>query len=601
MTISPELATLVEHPPEGNEWLHEIKFDGYRLISIISGNKINLYTRNQHDWTYKFPELVKGFSQLDIKSAILDGEIVALNKDKKSDFQLLQNHIKEQKTSSLIYYSFDLLYYNGFNLTSLPLHERKAILKTLLSQAKSKIQYSDHLVGNGKQFFNEACHVGLEGVVSKKSSSKYVQARTRDWQKSKCMQRQEFIVIGFTKPKGSRPYFGSLLLAVNENKQLRYSGNVGTGFDTYSLQEMFSLLNKYKTTTMPIAIKPKGIPNITWVDPTIVVEVEFTEWTREGLLRHPSFKGVRSDKPAIDIIHEKVEPTMKKSVENSYDFTHPDKILYPEQGLTKLDLANYYQAVHEWILPHVINRPLTIVRCPQGQQNKCFYQKHFLESEMPGLHSIPIKEKHDTQPYNYITDITGLMSLVQLGVLEIHNWGCHIDKVEKPDLIIFDLDPAPDRTWKQVIEGAFFVKNNLDKFGLRSFVKTTGGKGLHVVVPIKREYGWEEIEIFAHTFVNYLVSIKPDAYVATMSKAKRKGKIFLDYLRNKRGATAITPYSTRAKEDATVAMPLGWDELSAKIKSDHFTVLNAPKYLAKLKKDPWEDFFILKQRLKLPT
>jgi bifunctional non-homologous end joining protein LigD len=300
------------------------------------------------------------------------------------------------------------------------------------------------------------------------------------------------------------------------------------------------------------------------------------------------------------IINKVVKKTKRTKTHADYPFTNPDKVLYPENGITKLDLADYYKKIHQWILPHVTKRPLTLVRCPEGRQKKCFFQKHLNDLSADGLYSINIQDKTGIESCIYIKDEKGLMALVQFAALEIHVWGCHINNMEKPDLVTFDLDPGEEVEWKKVIESAYFVKENLEKIKLTSFVKTTGGKGLHVVVPVRPQYGWDEIEIFAHTFVKYLVSLNPDSYVANMSKAKRKGKIFLDYLRNQRGATVISPYSTRAKNNAPVATPLSWDELSNKTRSDTFNINTVITRLEKVTKDPWKEFFNIKQKLKLP-
>lgn len=605
--LSPELATLIDKPPQGNEWLHEIKFDGYRLLAFLNGKQVRLMTRNNNDWTDKFPYLVKELQKLKLTNTILDGEIIVYDDKKHSDFQLLQNSIHADDTKNILYYLFDLPFFNSKNLTDLPLLTRKQELEELIPLKNTRLQFSSHIIGQGEKLFKEACKLGLEGIVAKNIHSKYVQKRSKNWLKIKCIQRQEFIVVGFTHPQGSRAYFGSLLLAVNSQDKLVYCGHVGTGFTGDSLQTMHDMLQKYITKDAPIkqVVGIKNKKSITWVRPKIIVEVEFSAWTKDNILRHPSFKGIRSDKRTKQISYEKPEEitivkNKGKKTMLDYPFTHPDKILFPEPEISKLNLAEYYQKVHSLMLPYLIKRPLTIVRCPQGLPHKCFYQKHLNEAEILGIYTIPIREKSGKQPYLYIKDETGLMALVQMGVLEIHTWGCHVDKIEKPDLITFDLDPGDDVPWKKVIETAFFVKEQLEKLKLVSFVKITGGKGLHVVLPIQRQYGWDEIEVFARTFVDYLVMQKPDLYLANMSKAKRKGKIFLDYLRNQRGATAITPYSTRAKVEAPLALPIAWDELSAKIKPNLFTVNNIDKYLRAHAENPWEDFFLIKQKLRLP-
>lgn len=607
--IFPQLATLVDNPPQGDQWLHEIKLDGYRLICFIQDQDIKLMTRRGQNWTNKFKNIVKEIKRLKIKSAVLDGEVVAIDQQKRFNFQLLQNTIHDHAKGKLIYYVFDLIYYDGHDLSKTPLIERKKILFQLLNSVNSKaVIYNDHIMGHGEAVFKEACQMELEGIVSKRVESHYVQKRTKNWLKVKCKKRQEFVVGGFTKSQGRRKYFGSLLLGVYEDHQLQYCGHVGTGFTESTLESMAVLLQKYKTDHMPFKSRPPDVKQVTWVEPRLVVEVEFSDWTDSKILRMPSFKGLREEKQPRKMMLEKSHAVSqkksgKKSNNNNLDFnyplTNPEKILYPEGNITKLQLARYYETIHEWMLPYIINRPLTLLRCPQGIEHKCFYQKHLHETTVESLHPVKIKEKDKIEEYLYLKNGEGLIALVQLGVLEIHAWNCHVDDIEKPDMIVFDLDPAPDVMWKKVIHAAVFVKEQLEKLKLKSFVRTTGGKGLHVVVPIIRQYNWDEVTAFAHAFVDYLVALEPDNYVGIMTKSKRKGKIYIDYLRNQRGATSIASYSTRAKGNAPVATPLSWDELSPRIKSTAYTIENLPSRLAKLKKDPWKDFFKIKQRLKL--
>lgn len=609
-SITPQLATLVAKPPSGDEWLHEIKFDGYRLICFVQKDDVRLITRGHQDWTMKFTTIAHAIKALRLPNAILDGEIVALDKTQRSDFQLLQNSIHDQDTSSLIYYLFDLIYFDGYDLSATPLIERKQLLQQFISSNEDTLRYSDHVIGHGEAVFAKANELSLEGIVSKNINSPYLQKRSHSWLKIKCVKRQEFVIAGFTKPGGKRSYFGALLLGVYDKKhRLIYCGRVGTGFTENSLETIAALLTRYQTSKMPFAKCPPESKQVTWVEPQLVAEIEFAEWTREGILRQPSFKGLRNDKSPKKIIKEVAEmPPMKsKSAKKSqqknnpisYPLTNPDRVLYPKQGITKLQLAEYYDRVKDWIMPYVANRPLTLLRCPSGRHHECFYQKHLNESTPETIHTIPIKEKHKTEDYIYINDFGGLVSLVQLGVLEIHPWASRIDNIERPDMITFDLDPAPDVQWKKVIEAAFFVKELLQDVGLKSFVKTTGGKGLHVVIPIKRMNSWEEIKEFSHAVVKVVVDERPQDYIGVMTKAKRTGKIFLDYLRNQRGATAVAAYSTRAKENATVSTPLSWDELTVRIKSDTFTIKNVPTRLDELKKDPWQDFFHLHQSLPL--
>ncbi|CEK10056.1 DNA ligase D [Legionella hackeliae] len=603
--ISPQLTTLVDKPPQGSQWLHEIKFDGYRIIAFKDGKSIRLISRNNIDWTRKFKNVIKALQHLPATRVIVDGEVVLLNDKQKTDFQRLQNAMKGDKDYPFYYYIFDLLYYEKFNLKSLPLLQRKEILEKLLLNAPSALQYSDHIAGHGENVLNKSCELGLEGIISKDSQSTYQERRSKSWVKIKCIKRQEFVIGGYLKPQRSRQYFRSLLLGVfNDEGELIYTGNVGTGFTESSLKEVYTELQKNLKDENPFNSIFPDAKNAIWVNPVLIAEVEFSQWTSEGKLRHPSFKGLRKDKEAGAIKREEevAIKTINKKTPQSRKITisSPEKILYNQDNITKQDLYDYYDKISEFILPFVRNRPLTLVRCPESYK-ECFYQKHYYKSTPKALCAIPIKNKSDdeVEQYIYLKDKEGLLSLVQIGALEIHPWGSRIDNVESPDMITIDLDPGTDVSWKEVVKAAFEIKKHLEAFKLTCFVKTTGGKGLHVVVPIFPEYNWEEVKNFTHVFVEFLERINPNAYVTNMAKAKRKGKIFVDYLRNQRGATAISAYSTRARLHAPVATPIHWDELTNDIKDTFYTIHTLPQRLKKLKDDPWKEFWNIKQSLRL--
>ncbi|KTC81578.1 DNA ligase D [Legionella brunensis] len=603
--ISPELATLVDKPPQGSEWLHEVKFDGYRIIAFKDNQSICLMSRNHIEWTKNFNNVVQALKKLPVKRAIFDGEVVLLDESYRSSFQLLQNAMKADKEYPFIYNIFDLLYYEQFSLKNLPLVQRKAILEKLLFAASSILRYSDHIIGRGQEVFEKSCQLGLEGIISKNANSTYQEKRAKSWLKIKCIQRQEFVIGGYSKPKGTRQYFRSLFLGFfNEEGELVYSGNVGTGFTEASLKEVFEELQKNLCDGNPFDTIPSGSKEATWVKPKLVAEIEFSEWTSEGKLRHPSFKGLRKDKKASLIKREEKVPVKKLRVRkpktNKITLSNPEKILYAKDNITKQDLFNYYDEISSFILPFIKNRPLTLVRCPNGYE-KCFYQRHFYKSTPKELCAIPIANKSDneSEQYIYLKDKAGLLSLVQIGVLEIHPWGSQIDNVECPDMITFDLDPGPDVLWKKVVMAAFEIKKHLEEFKLKCFVKTTGGKGLHIVIPIQPEYDWAKVKNFTSVFVAFLEKINPDVYITNMAKAKRKGKIFVDYLRNQRGATAISAYSTRARLHAPVATPLHWDELTDDINDTSYNIHTLPLRLKKLKGDPWKEFWTIKQSLRL--
>lgn len=605
--IKPELATLVDKPPEGSQWIHEIKFDGYRILAFKNGSDILLKSRNNKDWTYEFQSIADAVNQLPFEKMVLDGEVIVLDAEGRSDFQLLQNSLKNKKQASLTYFLFDLLYFEGFDLRELTLIERKSILKNILTVQIPALYYSDHIVKAGKELYEHSCHYTLEGIVSKRANSTYLSSRTKDWLKIKCLKRQEFVIGGYTAPKKNRLYFGSLLLGVYDSKgQLNFVGKVGTGFTEKSSEEIYQLLLRKKGISNPFNTKPPGFSQTYWVQPDLICEVEFTEWTEGDHLRHPSFKGMRLDKKATEVVREfempikevKKEKVIPKKLPTSFVITHPDKVLYPEDNITKHDLLAYYEAVSDYILPYLTLRPLTLVRCP-SDYNQCFYQRHYNKTMKATLH--PIEDRHDEkhEQYIYLKDKNGLLSLVQMGVLEIHPWGSTINHLEQPDMIVIDLDPAPNILWSKVVQAAKEVRDNLAQYKLTSFVRSTGGKGLHVVVPILPEYDWDDVKEFTHVFVQFLEQLKPDDYISTMSKAKRKGKIFIDYLRNQRTATAIGNYSTRARIHAPVSTPLFWDELSNRIEDNRYTIKTFPKRLAQLKEDPWKDFWRTKQSLRL--
>lgn len=634
-SFSPQLATLASAPPAGDGWFHELKFDGYRILAFLHGGRVKLITRNGKDWTKRFAPVADAAAELPVSQAILDGEIVALNDQGVSDFQRLQNALKSGDADSLAYYVFDLPYCNGYDLTGAPLSDRKEVLAAVLNPGARDdgvIRYSDHIVGSGEAALKEACNMAREGIVCKRTDAPYEQARSRSWLKVKCLQRQEFVIGGFTKPTGARTGFGALLLGFYRDGKLVYSGRVGTGFTDASLKEIHAKLKALRTQAAPFDgwLTTAQRRGAIWVRPELVAEVEFTEWTDEGLLRHPSFQGLREDKPAKQIVREEAvsmpkgsrsarQPSKKgtstkraKSAKSAMDdassavssvdvagvaISHPLRVLYPEMGLTKQDLAEYYESIADWILPHVVNRPLTLVRCPGGRTGQCFYQKHLADEPPEHFRGVSIKEKSGTGRYVVIDDLAGLVSLVQMGVLEIHPWPARADNVEAPDRLVFDLDPGEGVPWKNVVVAARDVRDRLGELGLESFLRTSGGKGLHVVAPLARRNSWDEIKAFAKAVADRLVRQAPDRYIATMSKAKRRGKVFVDYLRNHRGATAIASYSTRAREGAPVAAPLAWHELSVRIKPNGFTVKNVPQRLAKLKADPWEGFFKVRQSL----
>ncbi|HEY6079601.1 MAG TPA: DNA ligase D [Polyangiaceae bacterium] len=616
--IEPELATLVDSAPAGDDWIHEIKFDGYRVHARLEQGQVTLLTRSGKDWSERMPTLRETLQQLAVESAYLDGELVALDDEGHSDFQALQNSLSEGRDGALVYYAFDLLHLDGTDLTAQPLLERKSRLRQLLAVQPEplgqRVRFSAHVVGNGAAFFENASKLGLEGIIAKRALSTYRSGRGRDWLKIKCSQRQEFVVVGYTEPAGSRSHLGALLLGVREGDKLRYAGRVGTGFSQASLGELHEKLAPLTTKEAPVENPPRGADarGVHWVEPRLVAEVGYTEMTSDGSLRHPTFHGLRDDKPAREVRLEastKVEQPRAKPAQlglgpqpptrqPSYPITNPDKVLYPESGITKRELLDYYALVAERMLPHVENRPLTLVRAPNGIGKQTFFQKHPGKGTPAGLRSVDIREKEGKHPYSVIDDAQGLFGLVQLGALEIHTWGSRADDFEHPDVLVFDLDPDPALEYAAVIQGALTVRRIFEQAKLESFVKTTGGKGLHVCVPIAPDLDWEQAKDFTGRIAEAIAADAPQLYLATASKAKRKGKTYIDYLRNARGATFIAPYSTRAREQAPIAVPLEWDELSPKLGPNHFTLRNIAARLAQLRRDPFEGLARSQQRLR---
>lgn len=632
--IKAQLATLVEEVPKAGEWIHEIKYDGYRALCEIRDGDARLITRNGKDWTDRFTPVAREAETLPARQAILDGEVVVLEPNGTTSFQSLQNALSENRQKDLVYYAFDLLYLDGYDLRKAPLLERKEALEALLAGRAGAVRMGDHIDGEGERFFQQACNFGLEGIISKRADQPYAGGRGKDWLKVKCLKRQEFVIVGFTDPEKSRVGFGALLLAVNQGKDLVFAGKVGTGFNDKTLRELRKRLEKMEIDKPAFKNAPRGAEarRSHWVRPDLVGEVAFTEWTRDNILRHPTFQGLREDKSPEEIVREEPQaappeapkkiakkaapakagpkppvrpapeevPLASKGKKREAEiegvrFTNVDKVLYPEQGVTKGELAAYYVRVADWILPHLKDRPLTLVRCPEGRAKQCFYQKHISEHVPDSVHRVEIAG--DPEPYGAVSDLEGLLSLVQMGVLELHIWGSHTDKIEQPDYVVFDLDPDEGLDWERVVEGAYAMRDFLTGLGLQTFLKTTGGKGLHVVLPLTRREGWDEVKAFTKAVTEAMVAADPKRYTSKLPKASRKGKVFIDYLRNGRGATSISAYSTRSREGSPVSVPLFWEELETGVRGNTYTVRNIFERLESLPSDPWADFNKVRQSI----
>ena len=590
--VAPQLATLVAEPPEGAEWVYELKLDGYRIEARIQRGAARLFSRGGNEWTQRLPTVARALAALPVRRALLDGEVVVL-REGLSDFQALQNAISARDDSRCVYFVFDLLHLDGHDLRGRPLLERKEALRELLKGADDRTRYSDHVAGRGAEFFHKACARGAEGAVCKRADAPYGSGRSRDWLKVKCKARQEFVIGGFTAPAGARAHLGALLIGEHApGGELRYAGKVGTGFSAQSLAELHRKLRALERRESPFDPAPRGAEarGVRWVRPELVAEVEYTERTRDGRVRHPSFRGLREDKPAMQVTPERPAPAAPR-------LTHPERVVYPELGITKQDVARYYAEVAPFLLPHAANRPLALVRCPEGRTGPSFFQKHPGRGTPDSIQRVPVRESGGVAEYMVISDAAGLAGLVQLGALEIHAWGSRASDLEHPDQVTFDLDPDPTVPWKDVVAAARALRERLEELGLESFAKTTGGKGLHVVAPLAPRASWDEVKAFARALADELVTREPERYLAKASKKERRGKIFIDYLRNTRGATAVCPYSTRAREGAPVATPVAWGEIGARLDPRRFTLLSVPRRLAKAARDPWEGYTKLRQSL----
>lgn len=591
--VEPMLATLATAPPKDARWIHEIKFDGYRLLARVEAGRVKLLTRSGLDWTQKFGrEIVAALRELPLGAAMIDGELVVESASGASDFSALQADLSEGRSDRFVFYAFDLLHLEGYDLRGVKLVDRKRALEPLVA-ASDKVRFSAHFDEEGATVLRHACRLGLEGVVSKQGESTYSSGRSKSWVKSKCTLRQEFVVGGFAPSTTSRKAIGSLALGVNEKAGLRHVGRVGTGFTQSVAQDLFTRLERLRSDENPFAKKltSEESRGLRYVRPELVAEVEYRAITADGHLRHASFRGLREDKPASEVIDEAATPRAKRaSSSETFKLTHPDRLYWPRQGVTKQGLADYYVEVWPSIEPFIVHRPLALLRCPSGVDGEQFFQKHAWSGANANITLIADPQEPGEPPLISIKDLDGLIGLVQAAVLEIHPWGSSLADWERPDMIIIDLDPGEGVTFETMIEAALETRERLKRKGLEAFVKTSGGKGLHVVAPLTPRADWSETKEFTKSLAEEMAADSPQRFVATITKAKRKGKILVDYLRNQRGATAVAAYSTRARDGAPVSMPLDWSELSPMIGPAYFTVANAPARLASLNSDPWKDF-----------
>ena len=599
--------------PTGRAWLHEAKYDGYRILARKAGDEVTLFSRSGLDWTVRFPAIARAMQSFPAENALIDGEAAFVLPSGITDFKSLQEHI-DTPHPSIRYFVFDLLSLDGKDWRKKPLKERRARLAKLMAAkgVSNFLVYADYVEGSGPEFLAQACALGLEGIMSKRADSLYRSGRGKDWLKIKCLKGGELVIGGYSRSTVKGKPFSSLLLGTFEGGKLVYSGKVGTGFDSADFDSLASKFKLLERAASPFEEVPQiERKDAVWLEPKLVAEIAFTERTRDGRLRHPSFKGLREDKNAREVHRERADDeetdmviatksAAGKKVDPTFagiTLSNPGKVYYPDIGLTKLDVARYYETVAPYMLPYVANRPISLVRCPEGIDGERFFQRHAMKGMSKAIKEIPIPGGESKKKYLYIDDEAGLFGLVQIGVLEIHDWGVELPRVTEPDHIVFDLDPDEDLDFAILKAAAVEVRDFLGELGFTTFLKVTGGKGLHVVAPLTPKLGWDEVKGFAKAVADALVTARPDRYTANMAKKVRTQKIFVDYLRNQRGGTAICNYSTRARPGATVACPLRWDELKGLKTAAPYTVRTLPARLKTLKGDPWAGYFSTRQSI----
>jgi bifunctional non-homologous end joining protein LigD len=629
----PQLARLVRQAPEGSEWLHEMKYDGYRIGCVIRNRAVMLLSRNGNDWTAAFPTIVDAAENLGARDAVLDGEVAIVLPDGRTSFQALQNAARERGRRDLVYFVFDLLKLDNDNLHRRPLEERKQALLRLVGTPRpnSRIRYSEHVVGGGHAFFQEACRLRLEGIISKRRDAAYTPGRSDAWLKTKCIARQEFVIGGFTDPEGSRQGIGALLVGYYaDSGALVFSGKVGTGFSVAVARDLRSRLERVEQRDCPFTPRPAGWlgKHAHWVKPKLVAEVVFSEWTDDGKVRHPSFQGLRHDRDPKSVVREVAaevaKPTRqartKPAEASAADATpkpprarrgagaedavvagirisNPDRVVYARGSITKLALAQFFERLGDWIIPHLQGRPLTLVRCPQGIAAGCFFMKHSKVWAGPAVRRVRIQEKTKVGEYLVVDSVPALIALVQINVVEFHTWNTCVGHLEVPDRVVFDIDPGKRVSWPEVVAAGRLVRNLLRRVDLESYPKTTGGRGLHVVVPLAPRADWQACLAFARALASAIERAHPERFTTAFAKAGRERKILIDYLRNNRTNTSVAAFSTRATDGAPVSVPLRWEELTASLRPSSFTVATIEQRLRRLRADPWKDYWRSRQRL----
>ena len=634
--LAPELATLVTQPPSGN-WLYEIKFDGYRMLARINGGEVDgevrLFSRNGNDWTARLPLQAEAIAALGLHDSWLDGEMVVLDESGLPDFQALQSAFDIGRSHNILYYLFDAPYLNAVDLRSQPVEQRRAQLQKILGATKPRglLRFSEAFASEYRDVIESACALSLEGLIGKRIGSPYVSRRSADWIKLKCRLRQEFVIVGYTHPQGSRSGFGALLLAVNQQlgePSLRYAGRVGTGFDQRLLTQLHEQLRQLERQQSPLEAPLRGAQarGVHWVAPQLVAEVEFAEWTREGIVRQASFVALRSDKAPSDIIRERArspaelpssdadrqstedqamqddsrpsktaKPAGKAQVKGrvsvaGVSISSPERLIDAQSDTSKLELVQFYAQIGDWIMPHLRKRPVSLLRAPDGVAGEQFFQKHAEHMSIPNIQHLPVELDPGHARLMEINKLSALIGSVQMGAIEFHSWGASSARIETPDRLVLDLDPDPALPWRSMLEATRLCLSVLDELGLESYLKTSGGKGIHLVVPLARHAGWDEVKTFAKAISQFMARQIPERFSARMGPKNRIGKIFVDYLRNQRGASTVAAYSVRARPGLPVSVPIRRDELDNLQSAAQWHIGNLLKRLDHLRDDPWADY-----------
>lgn len=601
--LAPQLATLASSPPAG-DWLYEIKFDGYRLmVRFDAKGNVTVFTRNGHDWSHRLPAQVKELRMLGLKNSWLDGELVVLDEDGMPDFQALQNAFDTERSQQMLLYLFDAPFLNDDDLRQQPLETRRAALDRILSaHAGELLRFSDIFDADYGSIFKSACAMSLEGIIGKRAGSPYVSRRSADWIKLKCKQRQEFVIIGFTAPKGSRSGFGSLLLGVHDadKNELVYAGRVGTGFNQARISTIHQQLKKLQQERQPVNGTVPDSRSATWVKPQLVCEVEFAEWTGAGVIRQPVFISLRTDKPAEEIIREQplapeqVEKIMgRKKVSGNVAgvrISNAQRQIDQSSGATKGELAAFYESISDWAVPHLAGRPVSLLRAPEGVGGETFFQKHAERLAIPNIRHLDPALDPEHGSYMEVNNVRALVGAVQMGSIEFHTWGAGSSNIDRPDRLTLDLDPDPDLPWKSMLEATELVLAVLDELGLESWLKTSGGKGMHIIIPLARHIDWETAKNFSRAISAFMAQQLPDRFTAKMGPRNRVGKIFIDYLRNQFGASTVAAYSVRARPGLPVSVPIARDELQGLHSAAQWHIGNLHQRLAQLTEDPWAGY-----------